>query len=144
MEKHTAHNKKTELANQIRDYIIMNLQEDLSLSCLEEMFHYSKYYLNRIFEKEYNETIYKYIKRNRMSQAAMKLVSTNRPIIDIAYEAGYDSQQAFTQAFQQIYIIPPYAFRKKNMARMAQMKSYAYAFCHHMIQVKASYQSTKS
>lgn len=138
MNKHSLQNAtKTNLAKQVRDFIQMNLQEDLSLSRLEKTFHYSKYYLNRVFEKEYNETIYKYIKRNRMSQAAIKLVSTSRPIIDIAYEAGYDSQQAFSQAFQQMYVIPPYAFRKKNMARISQTKFYAYALWYSILQMKS-------
>lgn len=143
MKEDLEQNKSSKvLANQMSDYIGMHMKEDLSLSHLEETFHYSKYYLNRVFVKEKKETIYKYIKRMRMNQAAIKLASTSHTIIDIAYESGYESQQAFTQAFQQIYRIPPYAYRKKNRVTMAQTtQSYAYAFLYYLMYTSKGNQS---
>ena len=47
----------------------------------------------------------------RLTIAAQKLVNTKKPITEIAYEAGYNSQQAFSLAFKQIYLYPPKTYR---------------------------------
>ena len=124
----------TVLTEALTSYIDNHLQDNLSLNEIEKTFHYSKYYLNRIFLREKGETIYKYIQINRLNKAAKELVLTKRPIIEIAFEAGYDSQQSFTQAFHQIFLDSPYVYRKRNTARMAQTKIYAYYFCLKLLQ----------
>lgn len=47
--------------------------------------------------------------------AAQKLVETEKPIIEIAYEAQYASQQAFTLAFHQLYLETPQIYRKNGV-----------------------------
>lgn len=56
-------------------------------------------------------TIYKYIQMRRLTVAAEKLVYTKKPIIEIAYEANYSSQESFTYAFRQLYGHPPQEYR---------------------------------
>jgi len=46
-------------------------------------------------------TIYKYLQNRRLTVAAEKLVKTDNPIMQIAYETGYDTQQSFSFAFNQ-------------------------------------------
>ena len=43
----------------------------------------------------------------------MRIISTEtkEPIAQIAYEAGYNSQQAFSLAFKQLYVYPPKVYR---------------------------------
>ena len=38
-------------------------------------------------------------------------MESNEPITQIAYEAGYDSQQSFSFAFKQLYLYPPKTYR---------------------------------
>lgn len=94
------------------DYIETHIDEDLSLDKISNALHYSKFYLIRIFHQETTCTIYKYIKGRRLTLAAQKLVETEKPIIDIAYEAHYNSQQAFTLAFHNLYQCAPKTYRK--------------------------------
>ena len=47
--------------------------------------------------------------------AAEKLVNTEKPIVDIAYESNYDSQQSFTLAFRQLYLCTPQRYRMINV-----------------------------
>ncbi len=72
---------------------------------------YSKFHLNRVFLACVGYTIYKYIQMRRLTVAAEKLVYTEKPIIEIAYEANYSSQQSFTIAFRKLYGQPPQAYR---------------------------------
>ena len=97
------------------DYIETHIDEDLSLDKISDALHYSKFYLTRIFHQETKCTIYQYIKGRRLTLAAQKLVETEKPIIEIAYEAHYNSQQAFTLAFHNLYQCAPKTYRKMGI-----------------------------
>ena len=112
----------TAVAKKIVDYIETHINEDLSLDKIANTFHYSKFYIARIFTKETKCTVYKYIQRRRLTLAAQKLVETEQPIVEIAYEAQYDSQQAFTLAFKQLYKCTPNIYRKNGMFDPKQSK----------------------
>ncbi|QHQ63528.1 helix-turn-helix domain-containing protein [Anaerocolumna sedimenticola] len=84
-----------------------HLKDDLKLNDIAKFTGYSKYHLNRIFTETVGCTMHKYIQKRRLTEAAKQLVYTNIPIIEIALEAKYDSQQAFTLAFRQVYLQTP-------------------------------------
>lgn len=100
------------VVRKITDYIESHLTEDLSLHRIAKELNYSQFYMERVFSKSKGTTIYQYIRECRLAKAAKQLVMTNRPIIDIALEAGYGSPQAFTQAFSNLYLCPPRVYRK--------------------------------
>ncbi len=102
------------VVEKVVDYIEKHLYEELSLDKIAKELNYSKFYIERAFSKETGETIYKYIKGRRLTLAAQKLVETKKPIIEIAYEAQYNSQQAFTLAFNQLYLCTPQIYRKNG------------------------------
>ena len=54
--------------------------------------------------------------------AAEKLVDTDMDITQIAYDAGYQSQQAFSLAFKQVYLCPPGAYRKRGIYQPAKKR----------------------
>lgn len=101
------------IIKKIADYIEDNLSNDLSLDKIAEDLNYSKFYIERIFAEKTGSTVYKYIQGRRLTVAAWKLVLTKKPIIEIAYEACYSSQQAFTLAFSRVYLCTPQKYRKE-------------------------------
>ena len=100
-----------EVVKEVLDYIEKNLEKEINLDNISKNIGYSKFYLNRIFTTHTGITMYKYLQNRRLTVAAEKLVKTNKPIIQIAYEAGYDTQQSFSFAFKQIYLYPPKIYR---------------------------------
>ena len=104
------------------DYIETHIDEDLSLDKIANELNYSKFYIARIFTEETKCTVYKYIQGRRLTVAAQKLVETEQPIVEIAYEAHYDSQQAFTLAFKRLYECTPNVYRKNGMFYPKQSK----------------------
>lgn len=102
-------NKK--IIKKLIDYIENNLDSQLNLDKIAKEAGYSKFHLNRVFSECVGCTIYKYIQMRRLTVAAEKLVYTKKPIIEIAYEANYSSQQSFTLAFRQLYGHPPQEYR---------------------------------
>lgn len=122
------------MIKKIVDYIEEHLDEDLPLDKIAKELNYSKYYIVRTFAQETGVTIYKYIQGRRLTLAAQELVESEKPIVEIAYEAHYGSQQAFTLAFQQVYLCTPLVYRRNGIFYPAQpgihMKSTMYCRDH--------------
>lgn len=100
-----------EVVEKVIDYIEENLEKEIDLDNISKNIGYSKFHLNRIFTEYTGITMYKYLQNRRLTIAAEKLVKTDSPIIQIAYEAGYDTQQSFSSAFKQIYLYSPKIYR---------------------------------
>lgn len=105
---------RTEIAAIAVDYIEGHLDRELNLDILAKAARYSKYHLHRIFTDLVGLPPCGYIQRRRLTEAARLLVSTRRPILELALEAGYESQQAFTSAFRAMYKQPPKIYREKG------------------------------
>ncbi|MEZ3503217.1 MAG: AraC family transcriptional regulator [Lachnospiraceae bacterium] len=93
-------------------YIENNLDKELSLEKIAKELSYSKFYIARTFKDNTGTTLYKYIQGRRLDEAARKLAETKQPIVEIAFEAGYSSQQAFTRSFRCTYICTPQQYRR--------------------------------
>ncbi len=107
--------------NQMLSYIKENLDREITLDHIAEEFCYSKYHIARMFKENTGCTLHKYIQSQRLHKAALELAQTDKPIIEIAYEAQYTSQQAFTKAFGQEYSCSPLEYRRhwNKEAKMA-------------------------
>ena len=67
-------------------------------------------------------TLHQYIQKRRLTEAARQLVYTNKSIIDISFNAGYETQQSFTLAFKRLYVESPQAYRKRKDFFPMQLK----------------------
>ncbi len=94
------------------DYIESNLADKLDLEIVANAVHYSKYHLHRIFADTVDLTIHDYVQRRKLTKAAKLLIFSDKPIIEIALIAGYESQQAFTTIFKLMYKKSPNQYRE--------------------------------
>lgn len=94
------------------DYIENNLADKLDLEIVAQAVHYSKYYLHRVFTETVGLTIHDYVQRRKLTEAAKLLIFSDKPIIEIALIAGYESQQAFTTIFKLMYKKTPRQYRE--------------------------------
>lgn len=94
------------------DYIENNLADKLDLEIVSNAVHYSKYHLHRIFTDTVGLTIHDYVQRRKLTEAAKLLIFSDKPIIEIALIAGYESQQAFTTIFKLMYKKSPNQYRE--------------------------------
>ncbi len=106
--------KQSLVTERILSYVGKNLESAMTLDTIAKELHYSKFYLERTFKKDMGISLYQYIRRRRLNEAAEKLGNTDRPVIEIALEAGYLSQQAFAQAFRDEYGCTPLEYRKNR------------------------------
>ncbi len=96
------------------DYIEANLDGNLDLEMVAEAVHYSKYHLHRMFASTVGMTIHDYVQRRQLTEAAKLLVFSDRPIIEVAFICGYESQQAFSSVFKAMYKISPAQYRENR------------------------------
>lgn len=115
-EVHSHMDGKNRIVKEILDSVEKKMEsgESLSLEAMEAHTGYSRFYLNRIFSEVTGCTIHRYIMERRLTEAARKLVETDKTIVEISCEADYQSQQAFTLAFRRVYGCTPMAYRERK------------------------------
>lgn len=96
------------------EYIESHLDGKLELETIAEAVHYSKYHLHRLFAETVGMTIHDYVQRRQLTEAAKLLIFSDKPIVEIAFICGYESQQSFSSAFKAMYKLPPAVYRKKR------------------------------
>ena len=104
------------------DHIETHLGGKLDLEQVAEAVAYSKYHLHRVFTATLGMTIHDYVQRRQLTEAAKLLSFSKRPIIEIAFLCGYESQQAFSSAFKSMYKLPPAGFRDKGIFYPLQLR----------------------
>ncbi len=95
-------------------YIQDHLDEAISLEELAALAHFSPHHFHRIFRGMVGESVMEHIRRLRLERAAHRLKFTDQPITRIAFEAGYETHEAFTRAFGAIFGTSPSHFREKH------------------------------
>lgn len=106
--------RRKELCSSIKQYIGRHLKDELTLDELADIAGYSKFHMLRMFREETGVTLHRYIQSCRLSYAAEQLITSQKPIVEIALETNYQSQTAFTLAFRQEYQCTPMVYRQKN------------------------------
>ena len=99
------------LVQQIIDTLEEHVLSDWQLEDFAEKIGYSKFHLTRKFKEETGFSIGEYIRTRRLAIAAQLLLNTDEPILFIALELHFQSQEAFTRAFKELYKLPPGKYR---------------------------------
>ncbi len=93
--------------NSAVNYIEEHLCEELDYDRMGQLAGCSPHHFQRIFTYLGGVTLSEYIRRRRMSLAAVDLKDVSRKVIDISLKYGYDSPTAFNRAFQSVHGISP-------------------------------------
>ncbi len=93
-------------------FIEAHLNDDVQLVEVSEVACYSHYHFLRIFQAITGVTAGAYIRRRRLTKAAEVLLKGKARIIEIAQDAGFESQAAFTRAFKEVFDESPAQFRR--------------------------------
>ncbi|MBT8338578.1 MAG: helix-turn-helix transcriptional regulator, partial [Desulfatitalea sp.] len=90
------------------DYVESHLDDDLTLSSLARVAHFSPFHFHRIFSAVVGESLNRFIQRVRVEKAASQLLlNPKKSITEIALDCGFSSAATFARAFRE-------AFQMKN------------------------------
>ena len=102
-----------------QEYISTHLDEEVRPLEIAKITGFSVHHFHRIFRGLTEESVMGFTRRLRLERGARYLRSGNRPVIDIALEAGYKSHEAFTRAFSERFLLNPTQFRASKKAQDA-------------------------
>jgi len=96
------------------ELIVSNLDAALDLDVLATAASLSPFHFHRVFRGMVGETPLELHRRLRMERAAWSVLNDGSSITTIAFDAGYETHEAFTRAFAAQYGCPPSDFRKRR------------------------------
>jgi AraC family transcriptional regulator len=94
--------------------ILTQLDEALDLTVLARGVGLSPFHFHRIFRGMLGETPLEMQRRLRLERAARQLLTTDLSVTAIAFDAGYETHEAFTRAFRQGFGTSPSGFREQG------------------------------
>lgn len=104
------------------NYIENNIKKNTELKKIAKHACFSYYHFHRIFSAITGDTIGSYIRRRRLSLAADELINTKKQIIDIAFEYCFESHEAFSRSFKNLFGITPRQYRINKEKRIIKIK----------------------
>lgn len=108
-----------ERLNSAINYIEEHLTDEIDYEKLGEIACCSAYHFQRMFTYMAGMPLSEYIRRRKMSLAAVDLQSPDAKIIDVALKYGYSSPTAFNRAFQSIHGVAPSALKNEGVSTKA-------------------------
>lgn len=102
----------TECISKAISYIEEHITEKLTIEDIAKQVLVSPFYFQKGFAMLCGFTVGEYIKKRRLALAGSELISTDKKIIDIALQYGYDSPDSFTKAFTRFHGATPTSVRK--------------------------------
>lgn len=109
------YNKKEALPSLIKNYIDNNINNDITLKDIQNLFNISIPHILRIFKKAYNTTPIKYTINKKLELCAHLLLTTNFSITEIADILSFSDPKYLSKQFRAAYKASPIAYRKGNI-----------------------------
>ncbi|HDK7167901.1 TPA: helix-turn-helix transcriptional regulator [Clostridium botulinum] len=96
------------------DKCIKNYNDEaLTLRFLSRRLGYSKFYTTRKFKQISGMQFRDYLRHRKLAFALKEVRDSEKSILDIAFDYGFSSHEAFTRAFKGTYGVTPSEYRKK-------------------------------
>lgn len=105
-----------ERLNDAISYIEEHLTDEIDMEQLGRVACCSSYHFQRMFTYMAGIPLSEYIRRRKMSLAAVDLQGRDSKIIDVAGKYGYSSPTAFNRAFQSVHGMAPSALKKEGVS----------------------------
>lgn len=102
--------------NEIADYINKNFSQPINLSTTARALGYDYYYFSRLFHSVFAISFSDYLSICRTDHASNLLITTDKSIIDIAFDCGFQSLRTFNEVFKKFRGVCPsqYRIQQKN------------------------------
>lgn len=97
---------------EIVKYIENNFNEEINIGSLSKVVPLSRRNLEIKFKQEMGITVYQFILQCRVEYLAMLLLSTNRTLLDLSTESGFNDSKNVSRVFKKIIGYTPSEYRK--------------------------------
>jgi AraC family transcriptional regulator len=96
---------------QILDYIDAHLDQNIKLADLARLLDMSQFHFSHLFKQSIGTSPYQYLIQQRVERAKQLLKQTDRLIVDIALDCGFNSHSHLSKQFRQLTGVTSKAYR---------------------------------
>lgn len=107
-----------ELAEKIKAFIKLHFSEKITGKILEDNLNMNFDYMNKVFKKVNNITIFEYLKRVRINRATQLLTLTDKKCYEVAFETGFENEFYFNKVFKNYIGVSPNKYRREKVAKI--------------------------
>lgn len=96
---------------QVLEYMNEQLERKIELADLAQLLGMSQFHFSHLFKQSIGMAPYQYLLQQRVERAKQLLKQTNRSIVDIALECGFNSHSHLSKQFRQLTGMTPRLYR---------------------------------
>ncbi len=105
----------------VEAHIAAQLFAPLSVASLAAVAGLSPYHFSRAFAAHFGESPMSHVRGLRLAHAAERLEAPNPPALaELAFDCGFESQEAFTRAFRRAHGAPPGQFKREAKSNRSE------------------------
>lgn len=98
--------------NDLLAWIETRLDDPLTLDLIAGQAGLSPYHFSRLFTARMGRSVMAHVRARRLVGGARRLVADpDLKLVDLAFDCGFESQEAFTRAFKRLFGVAPGRFR---------------------------------
>lgn len=110
------------IVDEIDECIKLHNSEAITLRFLSGQLGYSEFHTTRKFKEISGMQFRDYLRHRKLAFALKDVRDSERSILDIAFDYGFSSHEAFTRAFKVTYGIAPSEYRRKPVPVVLRTK----------------------
>ena len=96
---------------QIIDYVEAHLDQEIKLETLAQLLKMSQFHFSRLFKQAIGLSPHQYLIQQRVERAKHLLKTSDRLIVEVALECGFNSHSHLSKQFRQLTGVTPKAYR---------------------------------
>ncbi|MDD9268215.1 AraC family transcriptional regulator [Paenibacillus sp. GCM10023248] len=103
---------KEEKMNLVLHYLNEHYLESFTLDALADRFYLNKFYLAHAFKAIVGMTVTDYVQFKRVEEAKRLLKTTDKSVLEVSLDCGYENVQHFHRVFKKLAHLTPYQFKR--------------------------------
>lgn len=104
----------TNIISKALDYIEENISQNLTVKDVAGRFYLSEFHFSRLFKIITGISLKQYILGRKLTLSFNELKNSPKPVIDIAYDYGFNYPEVFSRAFKKHFGLSPFDLRNNN------------------------------
>jgi two-component system response regulator YesN len=115
----TAHQARVEpdVVQQIKQYIILHSQEDISLEMIARKVELSPFYISKVFKEQLGINYIDFLTECRIQKAKSLMSNPELSLKEITFDVGYNDPNYFSKVFKKSCGISPTDYRKTMLSK---------------------------
>ncbi|MCU0386495.1 MAG: AraC family transcriptional regulator, partial [Flavihumibacter sp.] len=119
-QQFTRNDKYKQRLNDVFDFTIRNFQQRITLEEVAEIAHMTVTAFCRYFKKSTQKSYVQFLTEVRIGYACQQLQGTDKTILEISYDSGFNSPVNFNKQFYKLKKMTPRDFRSSFLKQLGK------------------------